>query len=247
MELREDEVHLWYEVPERVTDGGLLASCGRLLAPEEAARRERFRFEEDRHLYLVAHALVRSVLSRYAPVAPAQWRFTAGPHGRPEIQGPAEAPPLRFNLSHTRGLAAVAVTRSCAVGADVENMDRPVEPGLARVALAEMERRQLRRVAGDAWAETFFAFWTLKEAYLKACGLGLAHSLQEFGFLLTPGRPPRLQFSGRERDDPDGWQFWQDRTHPRHQGAVAVRREGRPALSLAVFQADLAAWAGDGP
>jgi 4'-phosphopantetheinyl transferase len=247
MQLGEDEVHLWYAVPGRVTDGGLLAHCGRLLSPDEAARRGRFRFEEDRHLYLISHALVRSVLSRYAPVAPALWRFTAGPHGKPEIQGPAGAPPLRFNLSHTHGLAAVAVTRHCAVGADVEHVDRPVEPGLARVALAEPERGQLEGAAGDAWAETFFSFWTLKEAYLKACGLGLSHSLQEFGFHLTPGRPPRIQFSGPVRDDPDHWQFWQDRTHPRHCGAVAVRREGRPALSLAVFQADLAAWAGDAP
>jgi 4'-phosphopantetheinyl transferase len=247
MQIGEDEVHLWYEVPERVTDGGLLEYCSRLLSPDEVARRERFRFEEHRHQYLISHALVRSVLSRYAPVAPERWRFTAGPRGKPEIQGPAGAPSLRFNLSHTRGLAAVAVTRSCAVGADVEHMDRPVEPGLARVALADLELRQLERAAGDAWAETFFSFWTLKEAYLKACGLGLFSSLQEFGFLLTPGRPPRIEFSGRARDDPDVWQFWQDRTHPRHCGAVAVRREGRPTLSLAVFQADLAAWAGDGP
>ncbi|HEX8201268.1 MAG TPA: 4'-phosphopantetheinyl transferase superfamily protein, partial [Isosphaeraceae bacterium] len=153
--------------------------------------------------------------------------------------------PLRFNLAHTRGMAAVAVARDCAVGVDVEHLERAVEPGLARVALADLEIRQLEGLKGTAWAEAFFAFWTLKEAYLKATGAGLFYPLQEFGFHLAPGRPPRIEFTDRVRDDPEHWQFWQDRTHPRHQGAVAVRREGRPALSLAVFRADLAAWVGE--
>ena len=56
-----------------------------LLEPEERARRDRYLFEPSRREYLLTRALVRTTLSRYAPVAPAAWRFRANEHGRPEV------------------------------------------------------------------------------------------------------------------------------------------------------------------
>ena len=82
-------------------------------------------FDRDRRAFLMTRALVRTTLSRYAPVAPADWRFITNAHGRPEIlDRPAGVPDLRFNISHTDGLIACAVTIGREVGVDVEHIGR---------------------------------------------------------------------------------------------------------------------------
>ena len=53
---------------------------------------------------------MRTVLSNYADVAPADWRFAEGERGKPYIQSPAGAPTLHFNLSNTLGLVVCAVS-----------------------------------------------------------------------------------------------------------------------------------------
>src|SRR4051794_4279939 len=86
------------------------ALLGRL-SEAERARHARFRFDDDRHTYLVAHALVRSALAQLAGVEVGALGFVSGEHGRPEISAPAAALAFRFNLSHTRGLVACAFSR----------------------------------------------------------------------------------------------------------------------------------------
>ena len=167
------EVHVWLADPAAIHEPGRLDACRSLLAEDELARYRRYRFEHDRHLYLVAHTLVRTVLSRYVGIPPRDWRFVTGRHGRPEIAVPAV--PLRFNLSHTPGLAACVVTRERDCGIDVERISaqRNVR-GLAARMFPVRERQQLSALAPDAALEQFFAYWTLHEALGKALGVGLA-------------------------------------------------------------------------
>ena len=68
----------------------------RLLDPGERLRHQRYKVEGARREFLVGRAMVRTVLSRYAPTAPADWRFEANQYGRPAIVG--AAPGLVFNL-----------------------------------------------------------------------------------------------------------------------------------------------------
>jgi hypothetical protein len=77
-----------------------------------------------RHDLLLSHALLRVALSRYADVPPASWIIAIDRYGRPELAGPGSAHGLRFNLSHAKGLATVAVVASREVGIDVENVTR---------------------------------------------------------------------------------------------------------------------------
>jgi 4'-phosphopantetheinyl transferase len=72
----------------------------------------------------------------------------------------------------------------------------------------------------------FFDYWTLKEAYIKARGFGLALPLADFAFRLSPPSAPRIAFEPALDDDPATWQFFQDWPTPLHRLAVAVRRDG---------------------
>lgn len=198
-----------------------------LLSTEEHERMARLVFERDRRRFLLTRALVRTMLSRYAGVAPAEWAFIANVHGRPEIvDRPSGVPDLRFNLSHTDGLIACAVTIGREVGVDVEHIQRRLTHDVAGRFFAPSEVNTLKTLPEDEQARAFFDYWTLKEAYIKARGFGLALPLADFAFTLAPPAPPQIAFEPALEDDPDTWQFAQDWPTPVHRLALAVRREG---------------------
>jgi len=220
-----DEIHLWYVRPDQVTDPDLLARYAAMLSPEEAARQRRFMFAKDRHTYLVARALVRTVLSRYAEASPEAWVFGVNEYGKPYVAGGADLPPLRFNLSHADGLVACAVAMDHDLGVDAENVHRAVAVmDLARRYFSAREAADLERLPADLQRERFFDYWTLKEAYIKARGLGLSIPLDRIWFDLEAGRPPRIGFAPSVEDDPAAWQFAQFRPTSQHRMAVAVKQ-----------------------
>jgi 4'-phosphopantetheinyl transferase len=224
------EAHLWYVDPERVTDPDLLADFQDLLSPQERLRQRAFAFARDAHQYLVTRALVRLVLSGYAAVPPRSWELIPNVWGKPEIRGPAETsaglsvPPLRFNVSHTRGLIVCAVTLGVEVGVDAESLERtPLSLEVADRFFAPSEAAHLRQTPAERRWEMFLDFWTLKEAYIKARGLGLNLPLDEFAFQLGP-EGVSISFTPRMQDDPHYWQFARYSLERSHKLAVALHR-----------------------
>jgi 4'-phosphopantetheinyl transferase len=231
MALPPDEVHVWIAEPERIEEPRLLEAYLGLLNPEEREKQRRFYFERHRRQYLVSHALVRLTLSRYAPVRPEAWSFVTNEYGCPRVEG--EGLGLRFNLSHTDGMVTVAVANNVDVGVDVEDTSRQGETvALADRYFAPSEVVALRALAVERQRERFFEYWTLKEAYIKARGMGLSIPLEQFAFELQPGQRPSVSFDPCLGDDSAGWQFVQLRPSARHQAAVAVRRPRELALKV---------------
>jgi 4'-phosphopantetheinyl transferase len=226
-----EAVHVWLCRVDTVPDPDMLARCAQLLDAVETRRWQRYRFDKDRHLFLVGHALLRSTLSRYADVDPARWRFRLQEFGRPEVAGPQTNLDLRFNLSHTRGLAVVLVTLGTDCGVDVEPADRSVDiESLARRNFADSERTDVLARADEDQRRRFLEYWTLKESYIKARGVGLALPLTKF--TMTVGDRVTIAFDPAIDDDPEDWQFHLVRPAATHQLAVAVRRG--PALDRPV-------------
>jgi 4'-phosphopantetheinyl transferase len=179
----QSEAHIWLVRPQEISDPARLASYADLLSPAESARFRSFRFNKDRQLYLVSHALVRCVLSRYGDVDPATWCFESTKHGRPEIAAPQLPLCLRFNLSHTPGLAACVVVLDNDCGIDVEFVSSRCNlPDIAQRMFAEPELADLQQLHGAHRLQRFFSYWTLREAYCKAQGTGLAHNNRGFWF-----------------------------------------------------------------
>ena len=208
LEQLQQQLHVWLTVPEDITDATTLAGYHSLLSEEERERQQRFHFEKDRHSFLVSHALVRKVLSRYVDVDPADWVFSAGKFGRPEISGPAGVPPLRFNLTHTEGLSACLVTLEVDCGVDAERVGgRGNLQGIAGKMSAAAELETLAALHGQQYQQPFFTFWTLREAYCKALGTGLGYSKKDYAFAVADNGQIELSFDSRRDAAGKCWQF----------------------------------------
>lgn len=243
MPLPPAEVHLWLFVGPEDAGPAHAERCAALLSSDETVRMQRYRFPSDRLRYLFAHALVRTTLSHYLPsTPPAGWRFVANRHGRPEIAPGMAEIPLRFSLSHTQGLVACAVALGRDVGVDVEHLQPPVfDLGVASQPFAPIEVRGLTAQPEGVRRERFFSLWTLKEAYIKARGLGLALPLDQFAFDLDrPAHEPpeghglRVQFDPRLDDDADRWHFEQLHPTALHILALAARRAPGESLTVSL-------------
>jgi len=226
--LSADEVHIWLAEPEKCRQPGLVERYLSWLDEQEQSRYERFRFPHHRHEYLAAHALLRSTLSRYSDCPPEAWSFMRNAYGRPEIAVGKGPPPLRFNLSHTEGLVACAVTRSAVVGVDVEGTERAGDlEEIAAMTFAPAELTDLNALTGEDWSRHFFALWTLKEAYIKAQGKGLSIPLQQIQFRFRLDGVTEIQFASRlEPESTQDWRFALLKPTQQHCLAVAVRLSG---------------------
>jgi len=225
MELKFDDVHVWVSYPDKIQDRSLLSVYESLLSPEEKARKERFHFVQHRHQFLVSRALVRTTLSRYAPCLPEKWAFYKNEHGRPEIIRSKDLPPLRFNLSHANGIAACAVVLSRDIGVDVEDMERKIRiRQIANRYFSPPEMALLHSLSEEKRRIRFFQYWTLKESYSKAKGMGLTLPLNQSIFHQAEEGAWHVSFDPALNDDGARWQFWVSHPVPRYALAVSVNR-----------------------
>ena len=232
-------VHVWYAFTDAV-GAELLGTCAAILSEDERERMARFVFARDQHTYLVSHALVRFCLSWYADVPPQAWAFDTSSHGRPFISSPDEHTWLDFNLSHTTGLVAVAITADCQVGVDVERSTRREgELEIARHFFAPQECLVLEQEPPERREAAFSEFWTLKESYVKARGLGLSIPLNQFWFERNPLGGPMARFAPELHDDPDRWTFASLRPTKDYVMAVAISSKSGRETALTVREAPL--------
>jgi 4'-phosphopantetheinyl transferase len=160
-----------------------------LLSTQERERAARFVFEHDRRDYTVAHALLRTMLSAEDGRRPADLAFEADNYGKPVLMSASGLmSPLTFSLSHTTGLVACAVGRDVSVGVDVACLDRTADVDAIGKRCFSVDERSQLPLGDDERRLRFFELWTLKEAFSKAVGRGLALPLSSVVFELTSRR-----------------------------------------------------------
>jgi 4'-phosphopantetheinyl transferase len=225
---RNDGVLVWTVSPDDSAVMDRFDQYRSLLTDEEVRRAARFVHFKDTALFVLGRTLAKTMLSTYASIHPRDWCFEIDDHGRPILAARADGvPDLRFNLTHTAGLVACAVSVGREVGVDVERIDRRLVHDVAERYFSEREVADLRALPIEEQETVFFDYWTLKEAYIKARGLGLALPLGQFTFHRLPGAAPSISFAPELRDDSSTWQFAQFWPSPDHRMAVAVRRSGQ--------------------
>lgn len=183
--------------------GSALAKLEHLLAAEEQMRASQFAFDSDRTRFIGGRATLRAILSRYLGITPAGIAFRYGPRGKPALDVEGK---VRFNISHSAGLALIAVVSRREVGVDLERI--APENACHEVAsqlFSPVEAAALARLAPAEHLSAFFRCWTRKEAYVKARGDGLSIPLASFDVSPEKKNSPIVLNTSRGGEDASRW------------------------------------------
>lgn len=214
--------------PQLLSEGRFLETGLSLLDDVETARYQRLLPPEAKILFAAAHILLRLTLSERYPLPPRDWRFETNDHGKPRVAHGLLTDPPHFNLAHTPGLAILGLA-PVPLGVDAEYTRREVRSleSLARAFFSPVEAEELTALAEPARSARFFEIWTLKEAYLKAGGVGMAEGLSHFHFRME-GESATIVFDRDERQEAPGWWFRSLRLVRDWQIALAIPTGGLP-------------------
>ena len=222
-------LHLWYANPDGLLDPAVAEACVALLAPEEREKSQRFKFDRHRRESLATRVLLRSALSHLRPVPPAAWRFKVNQHGKPFLDPGCG---LQFNLSNSVGLVVCLVAEDIDVGVDVESHTRSEQiMDVAERVFSVEENAQLKELEGAAMHDRALSLWTLKEAYIKARGMGLALPLDKISFLFDGAGSIRLKTDPAVDSNPDRWRFCSFDLGG-HRVAAVVEHESVPVMNV---------------
>ena len=240
LELAAGEVHVWVARLDTERDMQQLERYRALLDEQEGRRLDRLATTALKAEFLLTRALCRETLSRYADVAPRDWRFEVNAYGKPAISGPTLSSALGFNLSNARNVVACAVALDADLGIDIEQWSRPDDslPITAQIFSAS-ELHALRDCDPQARRRLFYELWTLKEAYVKARGQGLSMNLDEITF--DPHVTPiRASFSPAPAHEAQAWHFEQIEFGRDHLLALAIGTSGSAEPRITVREVALA-------
>lgn len=218
IQLRANEVHIW----KARLDLGIPSHHSAFLSNPEQERAARFRFAKDRDHFMLARVILRQLLGGYLGEPAQNVVIEILKHGKPTLTTSAKLSSLRFNLSHSHGLALFAFCLEHEVGVDLEKI-RPAAAleGIENNFFSPRERKELASLPLALRTEGFFLGWTRKEAYVKAQGEGLQTSLESFDVSLNPDKPAELNSSDNEK-----WSLYSLHPGKEFVGALVVEGQG---------------------
>lgn len=225
LDLPFNEVHIWRANLDLPLPG--TQSLSAILSDDERARAERFRSPRNGQRSIASRGLLRLLLARYLAADPSQIRFHYGREGKPALADEAVEPRLRFNVSHSQGLALFAFACGRELGVDLERMDPAVSSErIPEHFFSPRECASLRALLVEQQSGAFFACWTRKEAYIKAKGKGLAILLDQFDVSLAPGEPAALLETAEGSRETLRWSLHDLSPAPGYAGALAIEGQG---------------------
>jgi 4'-phosphopantetheinyl transferase len=205
--LQHDEAHLWLAECE----GADAREFAGMLSGDERRRAAGFASSKLADEFVTQRATLRSVLAAYLDQSPADIAIIAEAQGKPVLADAQRANDLTFNLSHSGQWMLIGIARGRRIGVDIQ-IERPTTRclDLARRFFADDEAEMLARVDPDRQTRVFFALWTLKEAYLKATGEGIAGGLNRVRVAIDSCGSARIagaddQWQLRQLDVADGY------------------------------------------
>jgi 4'-phosphopantetheinyl transferase len=216
------DIHVWHVNLDQLW-GSPSASLG-VLSTDERDRAERFCLDLDRRRFIAGRGALRAVLGGYLEIAAPEVQFSYGPKGKPFLSQP-NGTDITFNLSHTAGLALIAVGHGGRLGVDVERT-RPIDAAaIVERYFTGTERRDFWAVAPEQRLLAFLSGWTRKEAVGKALGDGLGAALDQVEVSMMPGEPAFIRRVG-DGTDPREWSIWDVSPQPGTVGAIAAHGRG---------------------
>lgn len=193
------------------------------LSTDEAKRAARFHFPADRDRFILAHGIMREILSRYLCRKPSELVFSVNPYGKPSLLNSS----LEFNLSHSKEYALIAITQGRKIGVDVEHIRTDMElESISNRYFSQAEFSELMVLPSEQREIGFFHCWTRKEAYIKAHGLGLSLPLDSFDVTMAPNQPAVLRATRPNPQEATRWVLLSLDVAPTYAGALVVEGTG---------------------
>jgi len=174
-----------------------------LVSADELVRASQFKHSSIH--FLATRALLRAVLAHYTGLHAQALLFARGEHGKPFLHN-AE---IHFNLSHCNDLAVLAVSARSEMGVDIESMG---ERDYLKIAKRYFHPNELQALQACELAECellFYKLWTLKEAFFKATGGGIASGLDKV-FFQFENNVIKANFNPALNMQENTWQFHQE-------------------------------------
>lgn len=192
--LSENDVHLWFSSLDLPASS--LQQLETTLDTDERERAKGFCSERERARFVVGRGLLRKILGQYSGAGPSDLRFSYGSRGKPSLIECLGGDRIQFSLAHSNRYAIYAFTLDRRIGVDLECVEPIESEEIANRFFSDREKAALHALAGNERLETFFKIWTAKEAYLKACGEGLAHPLNKIETRIDPRDMRSLRIQG---------------------------------------------------
>ncbi|NWJ47673.1 MAG: 4'-phosphopantetheinyl transferase superfamily protein [Chloroflexi bacterium] len=185
--LQENEVQVW---KIELTQARLLLPLfNEYLTSEEIERAKRYRRIQDGERFIIARGLLRHLLGQYLNENPTKIKLSTLAHGKPALSQTTYQKPVEFNISHSGELALLAFSTEMRLGIDLEQINIAIEySSIARNFFSVSEIRLLEELPLSEKPKYFFRLWTIKEAYLKACGKGLTFPLDQVEIVPAPSQ-----------------------------------------------------------
>jgi 4'-phosphopantetheinyl transferase len=220
LELRANEIHVWtWSLDAWHSDLDL----GSLLVPEERERAEAFRLDHHRRRWIVSRGGLRIILAGYLQSEPRKLRFSSTQYGKPVLASPQHQA-ISFSLSHSDALAAVAIVDGADIGIDIEQQrDVPEWNDIAQRFFSLPEYDLLCRVPEETRRLAFFRYWTRNEAFLKANGVGLSMSLQDFDVTVSQEDATQILSVRQDTRAAEQWRIYDFEPAPGYSGAIVVK------------------------
>ena len=220
--LNRNDVHVWNVSLE--VDSTDIAHLAKILSPDEQARVNRFHFEKDRTQFIISRGILRVLIGRYLGENPSHIQFAYNTFGKPLLMCSVDSDSLMFNVSHAGGKALYAFSKKQPLGIDLERIRLNIAfESIAKRFFSPVEITMFSSLQEPCKREAFFSWWTRKEAFIKAKGVGFSLGVDQFDVTLRPGEPARLIHTRYDERDVRHWSLHDIDAGSGFKAALAVR------------------------
>ena len=151
------------------------------LSEEEQVRCRQYPLPGSRRRFALCRAALRAILCRQLDCSNERLSFGSSHYGKLFALVDEAPAAISFNLSHSGEHGLIALVSHGRLGVDVEErVSRKDFDELSEAVFGPHEQSALARVRGRDRVQLFFRLWTIKEALIKALGLGFTFDVSQF-------------------------------------------------------------------